>query len=131
MITKYLLLGLAKLFAFIFAPGYLIGLASGLLGGTSDKDRILWARKLSVSLILVVQIILVIDKGRPFFFGNLYNMASMDPKLAVALAVGIIGDGLWYLLTIKTAVAFAATVQAKMTGVPPDVREKSSVKSKA
>ncbi|MBZ0273909.1 hypothetical protein K8I61_17860, partial [bacterium] len=100
MLLRHVIPGLIKLALVVIAPGYIVGWAARALHG-----RTAWATldRLLIGLFVAIEAIILIDKGLPFFAGNVYEMLSFAPNVAVHLVVGAAGDAAWFILTRRTA----------------------------
>ncbi len=92
MLFRYLLPSLLQLAAILVAPPLVASVVLAWRGRAGDR-RAAWIA--CAALVALVQIGLVLDKGFPFLFGNIYLMASMDPKWFIAVPIGLALDGLW------------------------------------
>ncbi len=107
MLLYHVIPGLIKLGLIVFLPGPLLGALAGWLG---KKDYRKWAMRLTVAFIAVVEIAVLIEKSKPFFFGNVYDMAAMTPNLGLHVFIGLAGDGLWLFLSIRSAQKWAEKI---------------------
>jgi hypothetical protein len=107
LLIKYVALGLFKVALIVFLPGYLLGATAGFF---PIKSRRLWIVILLGSFFTIIETAIFIEKGLPFFFGNIYNMVSGYPRVAVQVAVGSILDGLWVWYTWRKTHAIAARI---------------------
>ncbi|MCZ7586730.1 MAG: hypothetical protein M5R36_27215 [Deltaproteobacteria bacterium] len=106
--TRYLVTGLFKLFLAAVAPAYLIGAALVFL---PEDRKNTWRKRVVIAFFATVEAAILIDKGRPFFWGNIYGMASMDPQLAVHLLIGLAADAAWIAWTWRRAPAVAGSLK--------------------
>ena len=110
MLIKYVALGLLKVALVFFLPGYLLGAFAGFFPDKSRKNCLI---ALIVAFFAVLETAIFIEKGLPFFFGNLYNMVSDYPRLPVHLAAGAACDTVWAWYVWRKACAVAARVAAR------------------
>ncbi len=110
MLFRYLLPGLLQLAAILVAPPLVASIVLALRGKAGDR-RAAWI--VCAALFALVQAGLVIDKGFPFLFGNIYLMASMDPKWFIAVPIGLALDGLWLWRSTVLAARWSARWRGK------------------
>ncbi|MCC6159912.1 MAG: hypothetical protein IT350_17805 [Deltaproteobacteria bacterium] len=110
MLFRYLLPSLLQLAAILIAPP-LVASAVLALRGTAGDARTAWI--VCAALIGLAQIALVLDKGFPFLFGNIYMMASMDPKWFFGVPIGLALDGLWLWRSVVIATRWSAKWRGK------------------
>ncbi len=100
MYLQAYLLSLVKLGLLIALPPYLAGLLSSLLlPETAEK----LTKVYGVGFVLFIEIIVLFEKGSPFFFSNLYFMFSLSPNLYLQYAIGVGGSILWIFFAIRMA----------------------------
>jgi Na+/melibiose symporter-like transporter len=100
---KYLILGLVQLLLFVVATPVVVGVLVGLL--TREKgERRLW--RYAVALIVLINVAVWIDKGRPFFTAQVLDIyLPFALSTGVKLAVGVVGDTLlciWFRRLLET-----------------------------
>ncbi len=110
MLFRYLLPSLLQLAAILVAPPLVASVVLALRGKAGDV-RAAWVA--CAALIGLAQVGLVLDKGFPFLFGNIYMMASMDPKWFIAVPIGLALDGLWLWRSAVLAMRWSAKWRGK------------------
>jgi phosphoglycerol transferase MdoB-like AlkP superfamily enzyme len=110
MLIRHAIPGLIKLALIVLLPGPAVGAAAGLFW---PRDYKKWATRLLVAFIAIIEVAVLIEKSQPFFFGNVYDMVAMTPNFGLHVAIGLIGDGLWLFLSIRSAKKTAGKVAAR------------------
>ena len=97
MYLKYYLLALVKISMLLALPPYLAGLVADLVR-KEKADRL--APYLGVGYVCLIELFVLIEKGEPFLFANLYFMFSLSPKVALQYLIGVGGFVLWSVFAI-------------------------------
>jgi hypothetical protein len=101
LFLKYYCLAVVQIVLFVFVMPPLVAFVAALVGGEKVRGK-LW--HLAVGLMLVIEVLVMIDKGGiPFLTGHVVNMYLYTPlSLQGQLFVGLIGDAL-LVLSFRTS----------------------------
>jgi hypothetical protein len=115
MYLKYYFWALVQVTLLLALPPYLIGLIAGFVRPNSNPK---WARLAAVGYILIIEIAVLVEKGVPFLFSNLYFMFSLSPIVLVQYLIGVGGLGLWivFALNLSTTAHQRAAFFRKASG---------------
>ena len=97
MYLKFYLLAIVKIGLLITLPPFLAGLAAGLFKRDRAEKS---ARYLGAGFVLLIEAIVLVQKGAPFFFANLYVMFSLSPVIWLQYLIGVGGFILWVIFAI-------------------------------
>ena len=100
MFLQYYLFAFVKIALLLALPPYLLGLIAGWKR-KKDADRV--ARYLGIGYVVVIELIVLVEKGAPFFFSNLYFMFSLSPVVWLQYLLGIGGLALWLGFAMRQA----------------------------
>lgn len=89
---KYYLLAFFKLGAFMILPPYIAGIIVGIF---RPKNASRYAFFIGIGFVVISELVILIEKGAPFLFSNLYFMFSLSPIVWVQYLLGIGGMILW------------------------------------
>ena len=97
MYLKYYLVALVKLGALLLLPPYVAGVVSGF---ARPKKALALAPFIAVGYVLLIELIVLVEKGAPLLFANLYFMFSLSPKAWLQYLIGFGGLALWILFAV-------------------------------
>lgn len=100
MYLKFYILSLVKVGLLVALPPYLAGLFSTL---AYPKTAPKLTKYYGIIFVLIIELIVLIEKGSPFFFANLYFMFSLSPNEYLQYAIGIGGFIMWMFFAVNMA----------------------------
>jgi hypothetical protein len=89
---KLYIFALVKIALLVWAPPYLAGLIAGFSGRKTVPRFPIFV---AVGYVLIIELAVLLDKGAPFFWSNIYFMFSLSPIVPVQYALGIGGSIAW------------------------------------
>jgi len=111
MYYRTYLIALIKILALLSLLPFFVGFFISLFRPKWPQTRIKIA---GVIAYLIIEIAVIIDKGRPFFFANLIRIIGGTQLDIIAISAGIVGAILWCLVSIYLAVqGFALGMKLK------------------
>ncbi len=92
MFLQYYMLAFVKIALLIALPPYLLGLVAAWKGQRKAEK---YAKFLAIGYVVLIELIVLVEKGAPFFFANLYFMFSLSPVVWLQYALGVGGLAMW------------------------------------
>ena len=98
MYLKYYLFSLVKLGALMTLPPYIAGFIAGII---RPKTALKFRWWIGMGFVILAELVVLVEKGAPFLFANLYFMFSLSPIVWLQYLLGVGGMIIWALFSVS------------------------------